>query len=60
MSRVGFSSGKINGEELGADIEDGEVIGWKPITMEMLNSDIETCITYLNDIRVAIKQSKGR
>ena len=38
---------QIGNEELTAEIEDGEVTGFRPVNIVHLNRDILGCITYL-------------
>jgi len=49
----------INGKHLSADIKDGEVMGWQPITIPELNKDVTKCISYLENIREAMAETKG-
>jgi len=48
----------IKEKRLSAEIDNGEVVGWKPITLDELNADIDQCIDYLEDIRSAIEKSR--
>ena len=41
-----------------AEVKDGEVVGWKPLTIKTLNENIDTCIDYLKEIKEAIDRSK--
>ncbi|MBA7615798.1 hypothetical protein ES703_23084 [subsurface metagenome] len=47
----------LDGTEFSAEIKDGEVVGWQPLTLKELNSDIDSCISYLGDIKEAIRQT---
>lgn len=38
---------QIGNEELTAEIEDGEITGFRPVNIVHLNRDILGCITYL-------------
>lgn len=38
---------KIGNEELTAEIEDGEVVGFRPISIVHLNRDALACVTYI-------------
>lgn len=41
-----------------AEIIDGEVIGWQPITIHELNDGIDQCIIYLENIKGAMAETK--
>lgn len=49
---------KIGEKEFSADIKDGEVVGWQPLTLDELNTNIPMCIAYLDLIRQAIERTK--
>ncbi len=48
---------QIGNEELFAVIEDGELTGFKPVTINHLNKDVLGCVTYIVLIGNAITQT---
>lgn len=59
MKRQNVSMRKIGDTELSASVTDGEVIGWQPLTLHELNTDIAACVRYLLEIKGAIQDTKG-
>ena len=59
MPRMNVSLPTRN-EHLHAEVIDGEVVGFQPISINHLNSDIDTCIKYLETIKEAMERSKEK
>lgn len=49
---------EIGGEELTAEIENGEVVGFRPVNIVHLNKDILSCVTYITLIGNAMTKTK--
>lgn len=63
MSRIGLPfqiEDKVlcTKDELYAEVQDGEVTGWRPIVLNHLNADIDACISYLKGIKNVMERSK--
>lgn len=48
---------EINGEEHTADVKDGEVVGWRPLTLRDFE-DMLGCMAFLMHIEYAMRQTK--
>jgi len=48
----------INGEPHSAEVKDGEVVGWRPLTLQDLE-DMLGCMAFLMQIEYAIRQTRN-
>lgn len=49
---------EIGGQELTAEVEDGEVTGFRPISIAHLNKDVLACVTYITLIGNAMTKTR--